>query len=295
MEAKRGSIADQLRYSDLRCFDLNSDLLGSLPYTICSTPYDDCENMDASLLMSSEYIQPLITSQLATLIQELFDKEVIFRLRHVAALKLVQAHRKSALAPSMPKFLNSEFNAFHRRPMTAPITTGQVSDEPQSTYYFAGAVSPNVQSRIADHTKREEQLAQIRLAKWASDLQQSLQNERARYEAINRDDRARWLTERLSESSRNDLQTQNPGSGQSGRYEKRFTGSKERLPHNSDSMVDSGDPLGLSRWSEIMRRRGRFAIQMVGGFGIIGALAIWIVRDWSSGSDYYWSWTWWER
>ena len=54
-------------------------------------------------------------------------------------------------------------------------------------------------ARIADYTQREETMAQVHLAKWATDLQRSLQNERERYTAIARDDRAFWLTERLSE------------------------------------------------------------------------------------------------
>ncbi|KAF1991929.1 hypothetical protein K402DRAFT_459153 [Aulographum hederae CBS 113979] len=54
-------------------------------------------------------------------------------------------------------------------------------------------------ARLQDHTLREERLAQVRLAKWAEDLQKSVRIERERFEELMRGERTRWLLERVGE------------------------------------------------------------------------------------------------
>ncbi len=62
-----------------------------------------------------------------------------------------------------------------------------------------GATSSYALASVTDHAQREERLAQVRLANWAAELQKSLANERAQYEALARSERAFWLTEKLNE------------------------------------------------------------------------------------------------
>jgi len=154
-------------------------------------------------------------------------------------------------------------------------------------------------ARVADHTQREEQLAQVRLAKWASDLQRSLQNERHRYEALARGERAVWLTERLSECVVDGTLlplTQTPG----------FCGFQNPLENRNQSLtIRTGDgrsvkyrvanltphdPLGLIRWNDDLKRRGWKLVQVIGSFGVVGGLALWIARTWGFPSQGFPEW-----
>ena len=158
---------DRLRHTEIKLFSFNTENAPArFSYTVCSTPSDDDDNMDASILMSPDYVQPLVSSDLATLIQHVFDPDNIACLRYLAAKKLVHS-RSSKLFSIAP-------NSAPTRPAIFPRSnTGQT---------IVPYISSYKQAKIADHTQQEEKLAQIRLAKWASDLQRSLQNERAKYE-----------------------------------------------------------------------------------------------------------------
>lgn len=67
------------------------------PYAISSTLGQDTDNMDASLLMSPDYVQPLIPSELSTLVNQVFDPESIAWLRHSAAKKYLAWRRRTKL------------------------------------------------------------------------------------------------------------------------------------------------------------------------------------------------------
>lgn len=67
------------------------------PYAISSTPGSDDDNMDASLLMSPDYVQPLLPSELGALVSHVFDPESIPWLRHAAAKKFIAWRRRTKL------------------------------------------------------------------------------------------------------------------------------------------------------------------------------------------------------
>ena len=67
------------------------------PYAVSSTLGPDTDTMDASLLMSPEYIQPLLPSELATLVLQVFDPDSIAWLRHCAAKKFMAWRRRTKL------------------------------------------------------------------------------------------------------------------------------------------------------------------------------------------------------
>jgi hypothetical protein len=67
------------------------------PYAISSTPGPDSDTMDASLLMSPDYVQPLVPSELITLVKQVFDPESIAWLRHSAAKKFLAWRRRTKL------------------------------------------------------------------------------------------------------------------------------------------------------------------------------------------------------
>jgi hypothetical protein len=67
------------------------------PYAISSTPGPDTDTMDASLLMSPDYVQPLLPSELAALVNQVFDPESIAWLRHSAAKKFLTWRHRTKL------------------------------------------------------------------------------------------------------------------------------------------------------------------------------------------------------
>ena len=152
-------------------------------------------------------------------------------------------------------------------------------------------VSSFVQARIADHTQQEERMAQIRLAKWAADLQRGLQNERARYEALARGERAGWLNEKMEEVALEEASTKDCALIK--RPERKHLRRRSGMAYQS-GLMDADDPLGLLQWNELMRQRGWVALQVAGGFGILGAVAVWIARscayDGSGIGDWNWPW-----
>ena len=253
LEMQRCAIADHLQQAKLKTFILNIEGARSALYSICSAPSDDDEVMDASLLMSPDYVKPLIPSELSMVLQQVFEKETVSCLRHLASKKLLHAHR---------------------HPTAAIIPSGNL--------YTAG-MSPYLQARLSDHTQQEEKLAQVQLAKWAIDLQQSLQTERAQYEAIARGKRTMWLTEKLGEcvGEKGDLVDSDAASALTLRN-RRASADKKSMMYaaNRNGLLDAGDPLGLLRWNEAMRRRGWIFFQVVGISSIMGAMAVWAARTW---------------
>ena len=277
-----------------------NDGLTSKAYTVCSALSNDDENMDASLLMSPDYVQPLVSSELSELVPFLFDIDNISWLRHLAAKKLVFFQRDINFSPMpnsfprsslIPNVESSDPSAFEISSPSSPVSHTLVS-------YSSGA-SSYVQAKLADHRQREEKLAQIRLAKWAGDLQRCLHNERNKYEALARGERTLWLTQRLgeceSEGSLIPIHDRTPPIAvHKGRHSTR-TGSMDYLIDLS--LTKARDPLGLFKLDEALREKGWVAFQILGGFGILGAMAIWATRSWGAGSEIYpgWSWSRWGR
>ena len=285
LEILRRSI-DTLQCAEIRFFAFNSQNT-TVPYTVCSTPADDNDIMDASTLMSPDYVQPLIASELVTLVQNVFDPDNISCLRHLAAKKLIQTQGSQIFAKPLafPISTSGLPDAFQP---TSTMSLASSSDTSRALITYSNSISPYAKARISDHTQHQEKLAQIRLAKWAGDLQRSLQNEKARYEAVSRGERAVWLTERLDEAVNDGVLVRTNStaavSSDVGSLPKMV--EVGRIAGHRD-LLDAGDPLGLLRWKEALKRRGWLAFQVVGSFGILGAVAVWVGRTWSSGCDGY--------
>jgi len=288
IKVSKSDISAALESTLMRPFSFSSDHSNLPPlYTVCSALSKDEENMDASLLMSPEYVQPLLSSDLSTLVQQIFDKENISRLRHLAALKLIR-HRPNPSPSSL--FLpppSSPLNILHHPNFTSPPSPSSATSPSASqtlTHYTGNPSSSYLQARIADHTLREQRLAQARLARWATDLQRGLHNERTRYEALARGERAVWLTRRLGECVNEGSLV--PAASSGSMDDKRLL----RQWDNGKNDVDVSDPLGLVRWSEMVRRRGWVVLEVVGGFGVLGAVAMWVARGWEWEGEW---WAWW--
>lgn len=268
-------------------------LEGQPPYAVSSENATDLEVMDASTLMSPDYVQPLVVSELQTLVQQLFERDNIAWMRHMAAKKLAHARNDFPPVPSTTAPLH---NALSGTTIGVPgwrVASGtslnsSISSVGESPASYARA-------RFTDYTRHEEQLAQIRLAQWATNLQRSLQNERDRYAALARADRAVWLTERLGECVIDGSLvpiTQTPGlCGQyapanenanvkiASALRATVTRSGTSTGYHAAS-VSLHDPLGIVSWMDDLGRRGWVLVQIVGSVGVVGGLALWLARAW---------------
>lgn len=255
------------------------------PYAVSSEKTIDTETMDASTLMSPDYVQPLVPSELDALVNKMFDRDNLAWMRHSAAKKLLQQRTDtSSFPPSMPL------------PSTQSGPAASGSAYASSSWRSVSGTSISLDSppgyamaRIADYTRNEERMAQVRLAQWATDLQRSLQNERDRYTSLARGERAVWLTERLGEcvvdGSLVPL-SQTPGfCGLHGPI-----GEKSGVFQVMRSHAGSGayrftnfsphDPLGVVGWIDELGHRSWMLVQIVGSVGVVGGLALWLARTW---------------
>lgn len=245
------------------------------PYTASSATGPDTDTMDASLLMSPEYVQPLLPSELALLVQQIFETDVLAYLRHSAAKKLITWH---ALHPHLSRIQTPAASCHGQSTLGSPNPSSLSNSGilvPLGSDLSLTTSNSYALARLADHTQREERLAQVRLSKWASDLQISLQRERERYERLARGERATWLVEKMGEEVRNGRVVAMDKSGALIKSD-----APEAALHYRPVRYATHDPLGLLRLNETMKTRGWVAVQVVSSFGVIGGLALWLAKTW---------------
>lgn len=276
------SFHEEARAVSLKLFHLlgeTSPDIDEPPFPVSSAKSIDDSIMDASTLMSPDYVQPLVASDLAPLVHAIFDRENMTWIRHSAANKLAQRQRE------MTNYRQT------------PLQNNALSFSP-SQYGFGSSYT---MARISDYSRHEEKRARIQLAKWASELQQSLQNERERYSALARGERAVWLTERLGECVVDGSLvpvTQTPGICGLGvpTTVDRPNGGVLVRTQNGQSVeyhiasISPLDPLGIVRWSEDLKQRGWAIVQIVGSFGVVGGLALWLAKSWGLSSRSFSEW-----
>jgi hypothetical protein len=148
--------------------------------------------------------------------------------------------------------------------------------------------SPFTAAHIADHTLRTERLTQVRLARWANDLQKSVKSERERYAAMQREERKKWLEERMAELKESELE--NTGSSTPCSLDDGLVFDENSARRGTSRRKGDGyslarsprDPLGLLAWDEKMRETGGWVVvEVAGACGVLGALAVWVVRSWA--------------
>lgn len=284
----KAQIQSELETADIRPFlfgfttqAVRHSSQSSVPYAVSTATSKDHDNMDASLLMSAGYVQPLKESELHILVSQLFEQDTVSWLRHTAAKKFL-TWRSSNTPLSKPKCLY--------RPLQPPSATSS-----QALTAPVGATTSYALARITDHTQREERMAQVRLANWAADLQRSLHNERARFEALARSERAIWLTERLGECVHDGtivaisgLEKDEPDfDTESGALVKKGTYYR-RQGVDVKGGVDRHDPLGLLMLNHEMKRRGWMVFKVASSFGLLGGLAFWVTRTWQESEMAAW-------
>ncbi|KAI8937835.1 hypothetical protein NX059_005528 [Plenodomus lindquistii] len=297
------------------------------PFAISSTLGSDNDIMDASLLMSPDYVQPLLPSELSTLVTQVFDPESISWLRHSAAKRFL-AWRKAKL----PRESTTDPLQHPQTPTTASIglkhtnlnasapssifsvasPSGVLVPRSGSPFYASNLQSPFLASsaslansesaeqpgsfslaRYTNAAQGELPLSEIRIAKWATDLQRSLRNERDRFEDVQREDRTKWLLERMGdEVSRGTIVAPSGGGPpradwavvRHGDDEKEACcggavgGPRYRTSTATSTGLDSRDPLGLCSLGDEFKRRGSVLVKVLGGMSVLGAVVLTVVR-----------------
>ncbi|KAI1820992.1 hypothetical protein F4861DRAFT_520834 [Xylaria intraflava] len=223
----------------------------SIPYTASSATVSDHDIMDASLLMSSEYVQPLIPTDLAFLVEKIFSPDGASWLRHSAAKKYLQWRK---VTPHRPRELY--------RPLTFPVQ-GRSPTSAQPSLALTRLGSPQQSGKST----------QFRVADWATELQQSLASERLRYEAVARGERAVWLTERLHECVQDGMLVATSRTREANNGGPRRTGRRAAALKTQQHQ----DPLGLLQVAADLKAKGWIALEVLGSLGVVG-LAFWISR-----------------
>lgn len=249
--ACKQEIAEQLEKAGIRPFTFTPSTvqekrkqpIPSIPYTASSATTSDHDIMDASLLMSPDYVQPLIPTDLAFLVERIFSLDGASWLRHSAAKKYLQWRD---VTPDRPRALY--------RPLAPPVSD-YASVPTQPSLALARYRGPQGSGA-----------AQIQVANWAT-------REKLRYEALSRGELT-WLTERLRERVQDGTLVAVGGARE------RSSGGRRRT--RSGRAGASGtqrhqDPLGLLEVAADLKAKGWMAVEVLSSLGIIG-FAFWITR-----------------
>lgn len=156
VELAKDRIRQQIEEQGLECFsfcDHNTDTEPLDILAVSSATKSDYEVMDASVLMSSGYVQPLIATDLERLVRHVFSVDGSAWLRHAASQKCIQWRRESAQG------LHFEMALTHRDPAKCALS-------PVLT------INPFVQ---------RQRWSRIEVSNWAQGLRRSLEVERCQY------------------------------------------------------------------------------------------------------------------
>jgi hypothetical protein len=263
-------VMGQLRDAAIRTFTFTSSAKSgfeettqpNVPYSVSNATGSDPDVMDASLLMSPDYVQPLVATELQYLVNNLFSLDGASWVRHAAAKKYLQWRDTS---PSMPRHLY--------RPLGLPKpdiasgltpTTGALVGLPTSL-----AIVPTSQRQRYDTSTN-----QFHMVDWAADLQRSMASERTLHEAFNTARRAGLRNEELGTvaangtlvTARESKKGEAPRRRKSARY-----GVLRGAKHHQD-------PLGLLQVAADLKAKGWVAFEVLGSLGVIGGLAFWLSR-----------------
>jgi hypothetical protein len=205
--------------------------------------------------MSPDYVQPLIPTELAFLVERIFSLDGASWLRYSAAQKYLQwrelpLHRPQALY----------------RPLTLPRAS-----------YASTLTHPSLALARVPGQHQGNATAEVHVVDWATDLQRSLAGERMRYDALSRGERAVWLTEKLHECVQDGTLV-----AVSGTRESRETRAVRRRRSRSEGhgairTQQHQDPLGLLQVAVDLKAKGKVALEVLGSLGVVG-LAFWLSR-----------------
>ncbi|KAF5528046.1 Poly(A) polymerase pla1 [Colletotrichum aenigma] len=163
MTKSKERISRQLADAGLDLFTFTSqglDAAGTLNiFAISSKTGTDDDVMDASILMSPEYVQPLVPTDLSSLVSYIFSFDGAACLRHNAANKLLGWRRRDAATGNASFAIAAQTGSTAERRMLLTRTN------------FS---TPLTVSRVSNYSQHEERFCRLQLTNWAADLQRSL-------------------------------------------------------------------------------------------------------------------------
>jgi hypothetical protein len=198
--------------------------------------------------MSPDYVQSLIPTELAFLVENIFSLDGASWLRYSVAKKYLHWREQT---PRRSRDLY--------RPLVLPVAS-----------YAAASAHPSLALATVSGPQRDDGAARVHVAAWAMDLQRSLAGERLRYEALSRGERVVWLTEKLHECVQDGSLVAVRGSRETSTVRGRRRGGGSRPRQHQD-------PLGLLQVTADLKARGWVALEVLGSLGMVG-LAFWISR-----------------
>lgn len=258
------------------------------PLAVSFLPGDDSDTIDASVLMSSQYLAPLYPSELGHLVENLVEPENLARMRYESSLRSLawreenlghlreQQRMSHLLVPQLGYQLTdlASDGSFPESSSKAMV--------PHSASSFGRSGSPSVSAKLPcleaatgssalarynEQAQPTEPFRQVRLAKWAKDLQNSLQNQSRRYQTICQPQQADWALN--EDNSDHALVATKDGP----RAARGHLGGEV-------AVIDPRDPLGILAIAQAFRRRGFLVVQLVGGWGLIGAVFYCVAKSW---------------
>lgn len=191
--------------------------------------------IDASIMMTENYMPELVPSDLDSLLPLLLYDDRPARLRHYTARKFLAWKSRHQYEHSL-------------------------ICRPETEY---GTLLPSADftiSRIAEHTKAEDQKSRLRVAAWASEIKQSFAMVRGKpagseHYAIN-EKSAEWLLTRMNDYVEEEKRANEVWQKREGRQ----------------YLTDEADPLGLlrarERWSRRLRKAFKWCLDL--GFSVTG-------------------------
>lgn len=253
-------IRSELLEAGIRPFPFKDD--SAWPYAVSSLAGSDHDIMDASVLMSPDYVQPLVASELPALVERIFCADGASWLRHAAAQKYLQWKKSGSF--SRPRGLS--------RSLAIPAGNSLIT---------TGLRTLHQTTRVADRQQQQERLARIQMANWAANLERNLKREQAQLEALARRERADWLLRKMSEeygegrlvaagdTDRRTLSLQE-------KEETRLSRTRKQRGFSTEAYQD---PLGLVEVTANMKAKSWDAIQLLGSLGLLGGLAFLATRQ----------------
>lgn len=255
------------------------------PFAVSSALGDDAEVIDASILMSSQYMQPLLPSELNTFLEHFLSPDNIFKMRHWSAIKFV-LWRQENLGYHVSRTLSLRARSPGNLSIGSMEPSKGLIPHSTSSYYRGSSPAFSDTSRQSANARDKNALThidqqpsepfrQVRLAKWAQDLQRSLANERGKYVHMYNNFPADWSSGNSEKDDQALITTTN--------------GTRPARGHLGGDLgvIDPRDPLGVLAFGQAFRRRGYFMLQIMGGCGLIGAVAYWIMRNWAEVQDFF--------
>ncbi|KAK6003942.1 hypothetical protein QM012_008792 [Aureobasidium pullulans] len=258
----------------------------SSPFAVSSALSEDTDNMDASELMSSEYVQPLVSSDLDQLVDRLFDPDNAQRLRHCAVKKFIQWRRE---------YLKTSFDS-HKRELRelALERLGCLQDAaPSSISSVLSSPSGFLAPQMSTSSQRGSSPTPLKLVPAICTTSQYDFGRCVDVYSLDRDSMnlPQWaynLKVALDAETRERKQLTSGNDGQH-KASSALVKSGYEIPHYvNPSGIDNlnrQDPLGLLALSQRLRIKRWSFLQLVGGCGAVATILVWVTRNWTTVSE----------